>query len=227
MHKSCSHFACKVASMQRRMCGFSGILGPRPEPAFCLFSLRWRRWCTPSMVLPVALRSSLPLSPSALSTCLIVQTSRLHWTLFAYSRSRRRRCRLRRVAFQARRRTCVEVPQSLVTNYTPPRSTSWPYQLCVMVKSHFNSTKLLLSSRSFHMLDNHPNTLHLHSTRHPLRSIPCSTHKRMRLHWICVMVRNVLMFAQKLYLFARNREIKQKKLRRRPGYPVNRARGST
>lgn len=162
------------------------------------------------MVLPVALRSSLPLSPSALSTCLIVQTSRLHWTLFAYSRSRRRRCRLRRVAFQARRRTCVEVPQSLVTNYTPPRSTSWPYQLCVMVKSHFNSTKLLLSSRSFHMLDNHPNTLHLHSTRHPLRSIPCSTHKRMRLHWICVMVRNVLMFAQKLYLFARNREIKQK-----------------
>lgn len=98
------------------------------------------------------------------STCLIVQTSRLHWTLFAYSRRRR----LRRVAFQARRRTCVEVPQSLVTpGNTPPRSTSWPYQLCVMVKSHFNSTKLLLSSRSFHMLDNHPNTLHLHSTLHP------------------------------------------------------------
>lgn len=156
--------------MQRRMCGFSGILGPRPEPAFCLFSLRWRRWGAPqAWYSTVALHSSLPLYPSSSylstpSTCLIVQTSRLHWTLFAYSRRRR----LRRVAFQARRRTCVEVPQSLVTpGNTPPRSTSWPYQLCVMVKSHFNSTKLLLSSRSFHMLDNHPNTLHLHSTLHP------------------------------------------------------------
>lgn len=160
MCKSCSHFACKVASMQRRMCGFSGILARGPNlPFVYFFEMEQASKPTPT-------RRDFSSSPSSPSTCLIVHTTRLHWTLFAFSR---RRC-CHRVAFLARRRTCVEVPPIQprpLSAFAMVTYSSCPYQLCVMVKSHFNSTKLLLSSRSFHMLDNHPNTLHLPSHSEP------------------------------------------------------------
>lgn len=89
--------------MQRRMCGFSGILARGPNLPFVYF-FEMEQATKPAPTRRV-FPSTLLLPPSP-STCLIVQTTRLHWTLFAFSR---RRC-CRRVAFQARRRTCVEVP---------------------------------------------------------------------------------------------------------------------
>lgn len=105
-----SHFACKVAAMQRRMCGFSGILARGPNLPF-VYIFRWKRSRHLSLSLSALFLALIPAFPCP-STRLIVQTTRLHWTLFACSRRRQRHRhrRLRRVAFQARRRTCVAVP---------------------------------------------------------------------------------------------------------------------
>lgn len=158
MCKSCSHFACKVASMQRRMCGFSGILARGPNLPFVYF-FEMEQATKPAPTRRVFPSTPLlPTSPVDVFDCANYSTP-LDFVCIQSTSLLPSSC----IPGQAQD-MCGSTSHSASALVT---YSSCPYQLCVMVKSHFNSTKLLLSSRSFHMLDNHPNTLHLPSHSDP------------------------------------------------------------